>query len=383
MSRPYRTGRRLASHAGKLRASLKKLDAKTRKAFEDYLRDVEQRPTGVIGSQSPECTMYDFVQQRIRPFVVHGELGCCERPLSARATVPPRGRCLMGSRLLISIALYGNDPHSWEYLSTVLHSLAVARFSAGMSRVDVVLDVTHVPPIGRGLSVPHGLNVTHQLHSLDIRKALAGQHRRRAVRALASDSYDYYAYLNNDLNFTAEAFDALCAGQAPLAGTNLMVGPMRYETKRHKGGSLPSRRLLNDLAFPPHLGGVVTVRGQRFLVPTNPHHGAWFLPAGRLRCLLDRLAMSNETHRDWSAVPLPDASLEYYDSLWLMPWLIKVVPLDTYDDLLVHHLSNKYAQMPSIAKGMPEASALREASLSFTGFEPVSLSRSTPRGSHG
>ena len=124
----------------------------------------------------------------------------------------------------------------------------------------------------------------------------------------------------------------------------------------------------------------MTVRGQRFLVPTNPHHGAWFLPAGRLRCLLDRLAMSNETHRDWSAAPLPDASLEFYESLWLMPWLIKVVPLDTYGDLLVHHLSNEYAQMPSIAKGMPEASALREASLSFTGFEPVSLSRSSPRG---
>lgn len=369
-------GRQLAvRRTAKPRASLKKLDPRTRKVFESYLRDVQQRPTGVIGSQSQTCTLYDFVQQRMRPFIAHGDMGCCEPVRAAPLVAPERGRCLVGMRLSISIASYGNDRSSWTYLSTVLRSLDVARRSAGVAAMDVVLDLTHVPPVGRKLLIPPGLNVTHELHDVSVRKGLAGLHRRRVVLALARGAYDYYAYVANDMNVTAGALDALCAAQAPLAGTNLMVGLLRWESKRQKGGQ-PPRQLLNDQAFPPHLGGVVTVQSQRFIVPTNPHYAAWFLPAARLNCVLNRLASSNESQRDWMAPVLPDTSLEFYEALWLMPWLIKVVPIDRYHELLAHHLSDKYVQMPSIAKTMPEANELLRAAERFSGFEPLSLSRS-------
>jgi hypothetical protein len=252
------------------------------------------------------------------------------------------------------------------YLSTVLSSLDEARRTAGILRMDVVLDLTHSPP--KQLRVPHGLNVTHVLHSLSVRHGLAGQHRPRYARALAGGGYDYYAFLSNDANVTAAALDALCAWQAPLAGTNLMVGLLRWESKRD---DIHSHKLLNDQAFGPQLGGVVTIGGRRFLVPTNPHTAAWFLPAKRLRCVLGALAASNESQRDWTVEPRADASLEYYEALWLKPWFIKVVPFDAYYDLLAHHLSNKYAQTTRIP--MPDASSLYEAAKSFTGFEPVSL----------
>ena len=236
--------------------------------------------------------------------------------------------------------------------------------------MDIVLDLTATP--GKGLQVPGGLNVTHVLHDGSVRKDLAGMHRPRYVRALAGGGYDYYAYFPNDLNVTAEALDALCAWQTPLAGTNLMVGLLRWEAR--KDDHMP-RKLLNDhaLCCPPHLGGVVNVEGHRFMVPSNPHYAAWFLPASRLRCVLERHASySNETGADWSVPPSGRTqSLEYYEGLWLMPWLIRVVPLDGYEGLLAHHLSDKYARTTAIR--MVGADALRKAAEGFSGFEPVTL----------
>ena len=245
-------GRRLKERP---RPSLRKLDARTRTVFERYLDDIAQRGSGVVGWRSPNCTLFDFVQQRMRPFLAHGSLGCCEAAPLPRAASSlssnPRGRCLAGARLLISVASYGNDPQNWAYLSLVLDSLDDARRSAGTARMDIALDLTAKP--GKRLRVPDGLNVTHVLHDRSVRKDLAGKHRPRFSRALATGDYDYYAYFPNDLNVTAEALDALCAWQAPLAGTNMMVGLLRWEAR--KDGPSP-RKLLNDQALccPPHLG---------------------------------------------------------------------------------------------------------------------------------
>ena len=357
------------------RPALKKLDAKTRRVFEQYLQDVEKRPGGTIGAQSSDgsCTRYDFVQQRTRAFLTQPQMGCCEAaaaPIRRRA----RGRCLAGARLLLSIASYGDDTRGWSLLSTVLASLNHARLSAGMARLDVVLDLTDPP--GRRLHVPAGLNVTMVLHSRSLGRDLPGQHRPRYAAALAAGTHDYFGYMNDDVNVTADALDALCAWQAPLARTNLMVGMLRWETR--DDGPSP-RRLLNDQALccPPHLGGMVTLGGRRLMVPTNPHHGAWFLPASRLRCVLERLAHSIQVGRNWSEPPRL-GNLEYYDGLWLMPWLIRVVPLDDFDALLVHHLSDRYARTSRIR--MVEASALRAAADGYSGFEPLTLSGPGTRG---
>ena len=361
-------------------AALKKLDAKTRRVFEQYVQDVQQRKSGVIGMQSPDgsCTLYDFVQQRVRPFLTQPQSGCCKEaavaPTSATGTQGVRGHCLAGARLLISIGSYGNDARGWALLSVVLASLDAARRSANMARMDIVLDITSAP--GGQLVVPAGLNVTEALHDRSLRKDLPGQYRPRFARSLERNEYDYYAYFNDDVNVTADALEALCAWQGPLSRTNLMVGMIRWET-REDGPS--SRRLLNDQALccPPHLGGVVTIGGRRLMVPTNPHHGGWFLPAARLRCVLRQLAGSQEVGKDWLA-PSRIGSLEYYDGLWLMPWLIRVVPLDDYENLLVHHLSDRYARTSRIR--MTDVGALRAAADRFSGFEPLTLPGPGTRG---
>jgi hypothetical protein len=273
---------------------------------------------------------------------------------------------------MLSIPSYGDSMKSWKFLSIVLASLNEARLSSGIARMDIVLDLTSQPPAG-ALRVPDGLNVTHVLHDPSVRLALAGQYRPRYVKALAANGYDYYGMLDNDLNITTAALDALCVWQGRLAGTNLMPGVLRWETRDEGDVDMKRLKLLNDqgLCCPPHLGGVINLAGRRLIVPTNPMQGAWFLPASRLQCVLGKLASSSrDALSDWRAVPR-DQPLEFHESLWLVPWLIKVVPLDDFDDLLVHHLSNRYVRTTKM--NFATSNALRNAAMGFSGFDPVTL----------
>lgn len=366
------------------RASLAKLDAKTRTVFEEYIQDAKQRTASVIGSRTDGCTLYDFVQQRTRPILTKPQ-GCCDiapaSSVQSGAERPPHGRCLASRRLLISMALYGNEVRLWSYLSTVLLSLDGARRSSGISRMDIVLDVTDKP--GRVLRIPAGLNVTHVVHDKDLKRDLPGMYRPRYARALAAGEYDYFMYMNSDINVTAAALDAMCAWQAPLTGTNLMVGMVRWEARGKLRDADAPRKLVNDFALccPPHIGGAVTIGGRRLMVPTNPHYGAWFLPASRLRCIFDKMAASKSdvfhingrpTPGNWLE-PAKTSWLEYYDGLWLMPWLIRVVPMDDLDDLLVHHLSDRYANTRGVLSRMVDVDGLRDAANRYTGIEPLTL----------
>ena len=75
--------------------------------------------------------------------------------------------------------------------------------------------------------MPPGLPVTSWQHSTSVKLALAGLYRRRFWAASAAGRHDYYLMMDNDVNVSREALEALCVHSRRLAGTNLMPGLLR------------------------------------------------------------------------------------------------------------------------------------------------------------
>ena len=102
----------------------------------------------------------------------------------------------------------------------------------------------------------------------------------------------------------------------------------------------------------------------------HPHPGSFFLPAVRLACVLRRIERQGGFGADWRTFH-PNGSLEYYESLWLMPWLVTVLPLRTASRHMVHHLTDKYTRGYDVTMARPDA--FLRAAANFTGSKPVTL----------
>ena len=335
------------------------LDVRTRAVYQAYLRERERGPRV---EATPGCKLYDVVQQRTRAYLSESR-GCCEPPAVEQA--PESGRCLTGKRLLVGIPSYGDNPRTWALLSIVLQSLDHTRRTGGV-QVEVGLDLTHAPP--PGLHMPEGLPVSVWRHSTSVKNALAGLYRQRFWVASAERRHDYYMMIDNDVNVTRESLEALCVHSHRLAGTNLMPGLLRYETLSDEPQA--TRYLLDHmLRSPPHISSVVRHGGVRYVAPHNPMQGSFFLPAARLACVMRKIERRGGYGSDWRSFH-HNGSLEYYESLWLLPWLITVVPLRSAPRHMVHHLTDKYIRTTEVTMVKPDA-FLRAAS-NFSG-RPMTL----------
>lgn len=273
---------------------------------------------------------------------------------------------MAGASLLVSTPSYGNDASAWRLLAVVLASLDDARRSG--IRVQVELDLTHSPP--PTFRVPDGLPVTQYLHDPKVKLGLAGMYRPRFWAASGAARYDYYLMMDNDVNVTRDNLEVLCVHSNRLAGTNLMPGLLRFETLADDVGA---PRFLQDMALrsPPHISSVVHVRGEAYVVPHNPMQASWFLPRARLACVLRKLEQHGGWGSDWQQFH-HNGSLEFFESLWLMPWFVTVVPsnLRAAERHLVHHLTNKYTRRTDVTMAAPRV--FFEAAANFSG-RPITV----------
>jgi hypothetical protein len=104
--------------------------------------------------------------------------------------------------------------------------------------------------------------------------------------------YDYYAYLEDDLTLRDPWFFAKLAWFNGHLGDDLLLQPNRYEValrgavdKAYVDGDLPARvtARYQDVNEIPTLRSEFLNRPVRFVRPTNPHSGAFFLNDRQLR----------------------------------------------------------------------------------------------------
>ena len=325
--------------------TLTPFDARTRAVYASLLRE-----HGGPGVRSDEagCKLYDFVQQRQRSYLSQPR-GCCEPPASSPA--PTDGQCMAGKRLLVGVPSYGNDARTWSLLAIVLASLDHAR-RTGVD-VEVGLDLTD--PLPPGFRLPDGLRVTQWRHSAAVKLALCGMYRQRFWAASAAGAHDYYMMIDNDVNASRENLEALCVQSHALSGTNLMPGLLRYETLTDEASA--TRYLLDHmLRSPPHISYVLSHGGAEYVAAHNPMQGSFFLPAQRMACVLRKSEACGGHGADFRAFH-SNGSLEYYESLWLMPWFATVVPLqpEVAQRHFVHHLTDKYTRRSDVTMATPAA----------------------------
>ena len=98
---------------------------------------------------------------------------------------------------------------------------------------------------------------------------LAGLYRRPFAESLAAHRHDAYLFVENDVMIGADSLQAVCEETAWLGGSGSLVpGVMRYEMEVDK----PTAPLyLTDVAHccPPHVDAVISVRGRRYVIPSN------------------------------------------------------------------------------------------------------------------
>jgi len=262
--------------------------------------------------------------------------------------------CLkQGDRILVAIASYTQSGDG--LLSTVLKSLNHARELFGID-MEILLDLTDA----LSFEPPVGLKVKTTIHDRAVGFDLAGKFRWKFDHALqANDGFDYFLMTENDINITAQNLDSLCAdwqflasyqsaenGTATQLGGKYMPGLMRYETKSDDASD--NTKWLAEVTgiTGPQIKDIVTLHGRKFVIPTNEYAACWFLPAYRLKEIIDSLATTNypwlaEDPRSFGDIRAWHAGifLELFGE-------IKIVPLDNFRSYLVHHLSNKYVRMP-------------------------------------
>ena len=296
------------------------------------------------------------------------------------------GLCLAGSRMLVATASYG--PAGWHLLDAVLDNLLEVH--RGGVRVDVLLAVTHQPPLSTTSRPAWQLVKTAELFSARVGGRLMGHFTAAFQRAVARSTHDWFmqtehdSWFNlvsaaadccscpagltaqgsqclrdspqarefasgafalrfpphrNDLNITLAHLDHLCNEHAFLSGTDLMPGLMRVDHGPGGGRSLTDQASVHPLAS-------VELDGRVYAIPRNPYSATWLLPLHRLACVLyqtKRQGLHWLRRRGLSAVGLEHGGMEKYSGLWLNQWFVPAVALDVpRDTVLIHHLSDKY-----------------------------------------
>lgn len=170
---------------------------------------------------------------------------------------------------------------------------------------------------------------------------------------MAADTYDYYLVMENDMNVSAVNLEYLCTTWAflgpspPTANETYLPTLLRYEIKSEHD---PHKWLAEfNYISGPQVSEVVTVKGRAFVRPAEQFSAMWFLPASRLKAVLEELTSNTKDAKGWRSRSFvrQAASLvrEWHAGMWLNHVrFVPVVPVDSFDASLVHHMSDRYVR---------------------------------------
>ena len=363
---------------------------------------------------------------------VHGDCGTrkgTDLPVNNHVELPPVVRprwlprsitrraaesCLRGSRLLVSLAAYGDGTSKpkldaaraaamtsmYDHLSVTLHSLAHAQAYTG-STIDMLLFTSHSLPSAFQLP-PHLHLEVHVMGSSGSPLELAGLYRPYFVRSVQAGQHDYYLVADYDINVTAINLEALCTAWAHLGSASCQPGQLvptllLYEECGAGDMFLPATQAQD----PSTWSHALHINAAPYAALANPYQASWLLPAAQFRACLTRMQREGADFLATNGMGTHSVDRRVvYGGGWLfgsaandlVGWrthwkglgLTGVIAMNALPSLLVHHQTNLYCQggytegarAPAWQKRRPKT--LRQAITEF-GTAPRRVSANTTR----
>lgn len=229
-------------------------------------------------------------------------------------------------KALVIISNYGLG--NIEYLFQILEEY---------EKMDYDFDVQlHTTERVKGIERFKRIKIFQKLFHQNIGRFLTFSNREEFIRW--SDDYDLFIYSENDLLITQKNIDTFLKYDRILPDKYL-VGFLRYEL------DYPSNeKFLIEL----HLIYVLdqtnfTINGQRFFTIFNIHQGCFILSNRKMNIVKSNYYFQNKpigiiNHNKISYGKLERGASEVFINMGFQ----KVYPFDEIDNLLIHHLPNKY-----------------------------------------
>ena len=323
--------------------------------------------------------------------------------------------------MLACVASYGDkDPRA---INTLIANYKDAHDRFGME-VDVEVWVSDKKYATFRTEWP-GIKVRVRVGDDSLGHDFAGLCRTSAKPHLHTDDYTHYLVSENDINVTSSNMEALCREHRHLDRTgrdDLHPMLVRYEDLVDTSGEFHRVVVDENYCNPPQVKKVEWHGGQRYVVPRNPYAAMFFLPVQRYRTYVDKLEkgiamlrlevrlflvifgyfwlflvifgnlrMSNCTDglfcsQDPSTDPWIESYWakhvpygvdwypgglvrEWYASFWFQGFTTAVIPLDTFGEMMVHHMDDgKYAA----SGNLPEERQFVKAANTYRGV-PTSV----------
>jgi 2-polyprenyl-3-methyl-5-hydroxy-6-metoxy-1,4-benzoquinol methylase len=146
------------------------------------------------------------------------------------------------------------------------------------------------------------------------------------------DDFDLFIYSEDDTLLTSREYNAFLAAQANLE-PNEIAGFLRFE--QAPDGARTISTIHSFFRWLPHT--VVERDGELFAQHTNPHAAFFIATRDQLRRAFDSGGFD---------VPPHDERLGFLETaasdIYTQSGLTRLLPLDRIDDVLLHHLPNKY-----------------------------------------
>ena len=228
-------------------------------------------------------------------------------------------------KALVCISNYGDAQLLY------LHQLLIAYDNMGHFEVDIVLHTTTKLDLGR-----YSFQAQQCLCDPAVGRDLALQHRE--VMIGAQDRYDLFIYTENDILITEENLLTFWKVSASLPDP-YVAGFLRYERNRKRPDDgqlyLPDAHPAYGEVYQGHLiAGNVRCAKLR-----NLHQGCFVLTQPQLK-----RAMQSKFFKYY--VPADRLNLEVGATfVYIGCGLQKVIPVEHVDQLLVHHLPDKYVSL--------------------------------------
>lgn len=245
--------------------------------------------------------------------------------------------------ILVCIASYGTG--QWNYLNKVLSEYKRMRHD-----VDVILDLTKQRSQGWESPV-----IDTRIHNPSIEKELVYEHRKTMANLV--DKYDVYIYSEDDVLITESNIDRYIKESKRLP-ENEITGFLRYEqspddSSYHLIDCHPQIREYHPIDRHPNqriiLDNQIKLNGKKYFTLWNLHQGSYILTNEQLSSVIESEYFHKEPsptkHRphwwrghQWYGILESGASDIYTRG----DFNHKVLPKNNIEELLVHHLPNKY-----------------------------------------
>lgn len=253
--------------------------------------------------------------------------------------------------LLVHIAFHF-VPHRWQFLAKVLQAIGMY----GLERILIVVDSNSrdTAALIKTVSLPANCELRLDIHdALPHPFDLTWAHRQHMAAAVGR--FDYYMYLEDDIEVPWSTFEAWKRGARAVERRGFVRGFLRVERDR-EGVALSS-----DWRSPMHDPGSVNIDGCDYIRPDAFYQACWACTASQMRRFVGSRAWSQGFHR-WSAVRrghrglnLADFKREFaaFGMACGRPGRPRILlPLDETGqiakDAWICHLPNNYVDSPDV-----------------------------------